>query len=420
MRKVFALIDVNNFYVSCERVFDPKLREKPVVVLSNNDGCIVARSNEVKAMGIPMGAPVFKWREKLEDEGVVVFSSNYALYGEMSARVMNLLRELTPKLEIYSIDEAFLDISHVAEGEVEEYGRHVREVLSKWTGLPVSVGIGPSKTLAKVANYFAKKNPEVDGVMSVMDSEVRRRVLSQTPVGEVWGVGRRLSLKMRQWGIVTAADLASRPLSWVRKTMTVMGVRMVSELRGASCLAVRDMDDQAKSIICSRSFRVPRKTLAEVSQAVSDFAERAAEKLRERKSVAKYLTVYVMTSRFREELYVNSQSMVLPVATAYTPDLLKAALQALEQIYKPGKNYKKAGIVLSGLMSDEAVQISLLDSIDTEKQDRLMKVVDDLNAKYTAVHFASSGLRSAIGSDRRQSSPEFLTKWEELLTVKAI
>lgn len=417
--RAFALVDCNNFYASCERVFSPTLKNKPVVVLSNNDGCIVARSSESKALGIPMGAPMFKWKDFLEENKVAVLSSNYRLYGEMSSRVMEILGQFTPKLEIYSIDEAFLDLSHIPKNKLEEHGRKIVETIQQWTGIPVSIGIAPTKTLAKAGNYLAKKTPTSQGVVSLMNNP--EEVLMHTPVEEIWGIGRNLAPKLHGMGIKTAAQLAAADPKLIRKKLTISGAYLQAELNGYPSLGLEDEPTHPKSVICSRSFKHPKTELWEVSEALSSFIEHGAEKLRESAAIAKYMTVYIATNRFNpDEYYAKSFQLVLPVATNNTAKLLPLGLEALEKIFIPGKGYKKAGVAFGGILEAGSEQTTLFGDEDKPKDTELMKIIDSLNRHDRQITFASSGNKDwGVGAGRSHVSPEYLTDWNQILKVKA-
>ncbi|ACN17147.1 UmuC1 [Desulforapulum autotrophicum HRM2] len=419
---VFALVDCNNFYVSCERVFNPQLVGKPVIVLSNNDGCAVARSNEAKALGIAMGAPFFQIKAIVEGNGVRVFSSNYPLYGDMSNRVMQTLAPFTPAMEIYSIDEAFLDLTNFAFTDLVNYARKMRNTVQRNTGIPVSIGIAPTKTLAKIANRIAKKSSKADGVLDLTPTSYRDLALEMTPIGDVWGIGRRLTPFFKYRGIRTALDFKSAAPSLIRGKMGINGIRMQRELAGESCYPLEDCPARRKSVAVSRSFKTPATTFDELSQAVSLYISRGAEKLRHQGSFTETLTVYVMTNRFSpQSYYYNSKTAVLPTASNSTPELIKQGKGLLKQIFQSGKYYTKAGIVFSSLTRDGQVQLDLFDTTDRSRSDNLMQAMDKINARMGshAVRYAAMGLSghpSWKGACSHRS-PAYTTEWNQLLNI---
>ncbi len=415
-----ALVDCNNFYASCERVFQPALRGKPVVVLSNNDGCVIARSNEAKALGIEMGAPWLLHREKFERHGVIVRSSNYTLYGDMSARVMNILGRFTPDLEIYSIDEAFLGLGGF-ENRLETHAREMRRTVLQWTGIPVSVGIAATKTLAKVANRCAKKDPARNGVFEMLEAREIEGALSRMDLTDLWGVAGRMAARLGAIGIKTPLHLRDADPAFVRQRTNVVMQRMVMELRGVPCLALEDAVRDRKSIMASRSFGRPVTTLHELEEAVSSYAARAAEKMRRQSLACAHVGVFLETNRFRasDAQYNGSRGVRLPVASADTAKLAGAACRALRSIWKDGYRYKKAGVVLLDLVKTSTVQGDLWDSPDTPGNKRLMGAIDRLNAHYgrDTLAYAAAGHRKAWKLRRDHSSPRYTTCWEELLAV---
>ncbi len=419
---VFALVDCNNFYVSCERVFNPLLVDKPVIVLSNNDGCSVARSNEAKALGIAMGAPFFKIKSIVEGNGVRVFSSNYPLYGDMSNRVMQTLAPFTPAMEIYSIDEAFLDLTNFAFTDLVDYARKMRNTVKQNTGIPVSIGIAPTKTLAKIANRIAKKSPKADGVLDLTPTSYRDLALEMTPIEDVWGIGRRSAPFFKYRGIRTALDFKSAAPSLIRRKMGINGIRMQQELTGEACYPLEEGPARRKSVSVSRSFKTPATTLDELSQAVSLYISRGAEKLRQQDSFAETLTVYVMTNRFVPQFYYyNSKTAVLPTASSNTPELIRQAKGLLRQIFQSGKYYTKAGIVFSSLTRGSQVQLDLFDTTDRSRSNDLMQALDRINARMGshAVRYAAMGLsgRPSWRGACSHRSPAYTTEWDQLLSV---
>ncbi len=424
MPSFFLLVDCNNFYVSCERVFNPSLEGKPVMVLSNNDGCVVARSNEVKALGIPMGAPVFKYRSLIERHGIQVFSSNYTLYGDMSRRVMAVLSRFAPDMEIYSIDEAFLSFRSGDLRKLEHLARRIRRTVWKWTGIPVSIGIGQTKTLAKVANRVAKSSPEYGGVFALGDTSGVDACLKPLPVGKVWGIGRRHEKTLRCHGIYTAYQLKTAPDSWIRRHLSVTGLRTAWELRGISCIPLEEVPSPKKGIACSRTFERWVEAREELREAVSLYTTRAAEKLRGSRLLAACVQVYLTTSPYQEgPRYANALTCHLPVPTDYTPSLIAAACRGLDRIFKPGYRYKKAGILLMGLTRAGRRQASLFyhqSREDLARQGRLMRAVDGINARYgrETLRFASSGIVREWQSRPSHRSPRYTTCWSELPRVR--
>lgn len=381
---MFALVDCNNFFVSCERVFRPDLEGKAVVVLSNNDGCIVSRSNESKAMGIKMGTPFFKVKHFVEDGRLTAFSSNYALYGDLSDRVMSIFADAVPKIEIYSIDEAFLHMEGIDIKDVPSLCRNLVIKVRKWVGIPVSIGVAPTKTLAKIASHFAKKYSGYRGVCMMDTEEKRLKALSLTPIDDVWGIGRRLAPKMLEWGVNTALDFTQRPKEWVKERLGVNGLRTWQELRGVPCVE-EETDERRKSICTSRSFADMIDDEKELTLRVSDFAAVCAGKLRKENSVAQDVTAFLYTNRFREDLsqYFPSATIRLPVAASSTQEIVTAALKALRMIYRPGYMYKKAGVIVSGIVPDDQVQGTLFDfdRDRREKNDRISRIMDDFRQR---------------------------------------
>ena len=384
--ELFGLADCNNFYCSCERVFHPDLIGKPVVVLSNNDGCVIARSEESKALGIKMGDVFYQVKDKLEEHNVAVFSSNYNLYGDMSRRVMSLLSQYSPKIDVYSIDEAFLDLSGMGTSEqLTEYCKKMVKHIGKGTGIPISLGIAPTKTLAKMASKFAKKYKGYEGVCLIDTDEKREKALKLFPVEDVWGIGYRHSKKLEYYGIKTAWDFTQKTESWVRREMTVTGVRTWKELRGESCISIEELPHK-KSICTSRSFADQGlNKLADVEEAVANFAAQCSRKLREQHTVCNSITIFAHTSRFREDLPQSCiyQTAQLQVPTNDNQELVSAAVKMLRSDWKEGDSYfyKKAGVIVWGISRDNAIQTSLFDTVDREKQAALAKAIDEINRK---------------------------------------
>jgi len=420
-KRIFALVDCNNFFASCERLFRPDLWGKPVVVLSNNDGNIVARSNEAKDLGIAMGEPYFKAEPLLRKHGVAVFSSNYTLYGDISHRVMNVLQQLEPDVEVYSIDEMFISIPKGKYLNLTEYGRRLRTTILKWTGMPVSIGFAPTKTLAKIANRIAKKNPDCNGVFDLTSFEDTDQLLSGIQVRDIWGIGRQYSKKLNGQGIYTALSLKHANDEWVRKHMTITGLRTVWELRGISCLPLEDVTPPKKGIITSKSFSHDVTSIEELSEAVASYISRAAEKLRSQHSIAQSLLVFLTTNRFKPEKpqYSNSYHMMLKEPTASTPTLIRYSLRGLDRIYRSGYEYKKTGVMLLDIVPDAYRQGNLFNKSRCDKG--LMSALDSINAKWGrgAVQYAAAGLKKTWMFKRDQLSQAYTTNWDQLPVAKA-
>jgi DNA polymerase V len=416
-KDIFALVDCNNFYVSCERVFNPKLENRPVVVLSNNDGCVVARSNEAKALDIGMGVAAFEIKNILEKNNVEVYSSNYTLYADMSSRVMQTLSTFTPEIEIYSIDEAFLNLAGF-NWSLTDYGRKIQQTVKQWTGLPVTVGVGSTKTLAKIANYIAKRSPKAKGVLDLTCSPYLDKALEQVPVEKVWGVGIRSTIKLKRVNIKTALDLKNADISWIKSKFGVNGVRTVYELKGSCCYQLEDNPPAKKSVCVSRMFGRPVETVDELKEAIASYASRAGEKLRQQHLAATAETIFVTTSRFIEHRYFNSQTIEFPVATNDTRELISAASTCIDGLFRDGHQFKKCGIILTGLVSEDKVQQNLFDSIDRAKSRRLMRAIDAVNARESApLLWAAEGLNQPWQVKFKRRSNRCTTRWDELPEV---
>jgi DNA polymerase V len=383
MSSAIALVDCNNFYVSCERVFNAKLIERPVVVLSNNDGCVIARSNEAKALGIKMGTPLFQAQHLVEAYDVAVYSSNYALYGDMSHRVMGALQEFTPEVEIYSIDEAFMRLDYDETSSLRNDGLKIREKVRQWTGIPVSIGIAPTKTLAKIANHLAKKSSDVESVLDLTGISEQAGALERTPVNEVWGVGPAYAKLLKAHGITNALKLRDADRQWVRRRMTVVGVRIVEELRGISCLSMEQCPPQKKSITCSRSFGTLVESSGQMREAIAMYVTQATEKLRRQKLAAGVITVFINTNRFGQEpQYSNAITYELAYPTDVTDELLELAYKGLGRIFREGYRYKKAGIMLNHLVPSDQLTVRLFGNSDFERSRRLANAIDAINARH--------------------------------------
>ena len=411
---MIALADCNNFYCSCERVFNPALRTTPVVVLSNNDGCVVARSNEAKALGIPMGIPFYQAREVIEKNGVAVFSSNYNLYGDMSRRVMTLLAEFTPTLMPYSIDEAFLDLSGMGSGEaLRDYGKRIVRVVGKGTGIPLTVGIAATKTLAKVAAHYGKRYKGYEGVCLIDTDERREKALRQLPVGEVWGIGRRLRATLEYHGVRTAWDLTQKSESWTRRLLTVTGTRVWRELRGESCIDIDELPLQ-KSVCTSRSFADEGiADLGRLEEAVANFAAACSRKLKARQSCCSGLTLFAYTSRFRDDLPARSinRTIHLPVPTNDQQEIIHAAITLLRADWDRSATYTAAS----------AIQTNLFDPIDRAKQARLAAAIDAINRRngHDTVKVAIQGTAPKNwGLKQEHISQQYTTNLLEIIKVK--
>ena len=417
--KVFALIDCNAFYVSCERVFNPKLNNRPVVALSNNDGCIIARSKEAKALGIKMGVPLFKVKDVIKREKVIVFSSNYTLYADMSRRVMNIISEFAPSIEIYSIDEAFIDLTGVRLN-YENYAKSLRETILKYTGIPVSVGIGSTKTLAKVANHIAKDDEELEGVCSLIECKDIDSILAKTKVFEIWGVGRQLSQKLNRQGICNAKLLKYCDDRWIRKMMSVNGLKTVTELRGVSCLPIQEVSVTRKSCCTTRTFGRPLIDLKDVEQAMATFARRATERIRGEGLVASSISAFLSTSPFDRgsRYYSNSSSITLGYPTCDTICIINTALSIVRKIFKGGYKYKKGGVLLSGFYNKGEEPLSLFSSAQKEFPN-LMLTIDNINQRYGSdtIQMASECHSTKWKQKRRNCTQSYTTQVSKLLLV---
>ena len=417
-----ALVDVNNFYVSCERVFCPALRGQPVIVLSNNDGCVVARSDEAKALQIGMGQPVFEIRELIRKNRVQVFSSNYALYGDMSARVMNTLRQFAPSLEVYSVDESFLDFSGMQRFDLAAHALNIRQTVWRWVGVPVCVGVAPTKVLAKVANRLAKKDKAGEGVRILANNW--ESDLKTIEVNDVWGIGRQYAKLLNKYGVHTAYDLTQANDAWVRKHLTVVGLRIKKELEGEPCISIETDIPNKKNIGTTRTFRNPLTTQNELGEALADFAARCGEKLRRQQSSAAMLTAYIQTNHLAvgEGQYSRSFTVTFTTPTNSTLQLVNAAKFALDKIFRDGYRYKRAGVLLGELLQpNTGGQISLFDHIDHAKHDRLMAALDTVNTRFgrNTVRTAAQTIGgSARLTQQNRLSPCYTTNWKEALTIQ--
>lgn len=422
---MFALVDVNSFYASCETIFRPDLQGRPVVVLSNNDGCIIARSAEAKKLGIKMGDPYFKCKDYFRQQGVVCFSSNYELYADMSNRVMTTLEELSPRCEIYSIDEAFCDLTGVRNcRDLTDFGREIRETVLQRTHLTVGVGIAQTKTLAKLANHAAKKwQRQTGGVVDLSNIEKQRKLMAALPVEEVWGVGRRISKKLEAMGIKTVLQLADTDIRFIRKHFNVVLERTVRELRGDPCLGLEEFAPVKQEIVCSRSFGGRITEYHEMRQAICSYASRAAEKLRGEHQYCRFISAFVKTSPFalNEPYYGNSASVKLLTPTQDSRDIIAAATRCLDAVWKDCHRYQKAGVMLGDFYSQGVAQLNLFDDNAPRKNsEKLMEVLDHLNAKNGkgALYFAGQGIQTAWQMKREMLSPRYTTRYSDLLRVR--
>ena len=419
-RKI-ALIDCNSFYVSCERLFNPKIRKKPVVVLSNNDGCIISRSNEAKVLGIKMGEPYFKEKDIIVKNNVQVFSSNYSLYGDISRRVMRTLKRFNSDIEIYSIDEAFLDLSNFPDNEVENVGHEIRNIVLKWTGIPTSIGIAKTKTLSKVANHIAKKKQS--GVTSFIGIENIDSILEKVEINDVWGVGKQLTKFYHKSGIYNAKQLKNVSNTWIKKSSNVLSSRTAMELRGIPCIDLEATSSKRKSCVVSRSFGQRVENFQELKEAIASYSLNASEKIRSESLVTKSITVFIRTSPFQSRFgyYSNSKTIDFPIATNNSIEIVKAAISSLETIFKNGYRYQKAGVMLSRL-SDSVGGKNLFSSEKDKKINSLMKSIDNTNHRYgrSTLSLASAGVHKRWNTRRQHYSKIDTADFYCLPTIKAI
>ena len=422
-QSMIALVDCNNFYVSCERVFRPDLNNKPVVVLSNNDGCVISRSQEAKDLGIKMGVPYFKHKQAFKRHGVKAFSSNYTLYADMSNRVMETLSKFTPNIENYSVDEAFLSFDGM-NINLKDYGHNIKNTVFNWTGMPVSVGIAKTKVLSKIANEIAKKNPKAKGVMNMSGISQKQidSILNVFKVEDLWGVGRRYAMMLHKHGIKTALQLKQIEIRWIRKKMTVLGERIVRELRETPCIPLETISKDKKEITCSRSFGKKITNIKDIKESIADYVFRAGEKLRSQESLCSGLYVYIATSYFAEDKYANGAYIKLSSATADTSKLISKAYSIIDKIFLAGKKYAKAGVVLSGITNNTNIQSDLFIKPYTKtKQKNLMSTIDELNTRMgkNTVSYACSGINKSWAMKRELLSKRYTTRSDELVVVRA-
>lgn len=419
--KKIALVDCNSFYVSCERLFKPSIMKKPVVVLSSNDGCIISRSTEAKALGVKMGDPYFKAKEIITENDVHVFSSNYSLYGDISRRVMRTLRYFTPEIEIYSIDEAFLDLTNFPNDLVELFGKKIRNTILEWTGIPTSIGIATTKTLSKVANHIAKTNKS--GVVSLVNAKDLDPILEKIKINDIWGVGRQLSKFYIKNGIENAKQLKNVSNAWIRKSSNVLSSRTAMELRGIPCISFEIKEAKRKSCCVSRSFDKKVENFQELKESIAAHCLNAAEKIRSESLLTKSITVSIRTSPFQDKkmYYSNSKTIDFPVATDDSIEIVKNALVGLKLIFKEGYKYQKSGIVLSGLSGSEKID-DLFDSLKKHKIKKLMESIDYTNHKYgrSTLSLADAGLNKKWNLRRKYSSKIDTADFHYLPTIRAI
>ena len=417
--KKIALIDCNSFYVSCERLFNPKVRKKPVVVLSNNDGCIISRSNEAKALGIKMGEPYFKAKDIIIKNKVNVFSSNYSLYGDLSRRVMRTLKRFNCDMEVYSIDEAFMDLSNFPDNEAEKVAQEIRSTVLQWTGIPTSIGIAKTKTLSKVANHIAKKKQS--GVTSLIGIENLDPILEKVEINDVWGVGRQLTKFYQKNGIYNAKQLKNKSNTWIKKCSNVLSSRTAMELRGIPCIDLETTQTKRKSCVVSRSFGKRIEKFQELKEAVANYCLNASEKIRSESLVAKAITVFVRTSPFQRDFgyYSNAKTVDFPIATNNSIETVKTAVSILESIFKNGYRYQKAGVMLTGLHNDDGRK-NLFSSEKDEKIKSLMRSIDNTNYRYgrSTLSLASAGVHKKWNMRRQYSSKIDTANFYCLPTIK--
>lgn len=423
-----AIVDCNSFYCSCERLFQPQLAGRPVVVLSNNDGCIVSRSDEAKDLGVQMAGPYFMAKQLIEENDIAVFSSNYNLYGDLSMRVMDTLREIAGKdnVEVYSVDEAFVDLSITQEKELYETAKYIKETVETWTGISVSIGVAPTKTLAKLANYIAKQNKKVSGCITVLDTPERQReALQHIRVHNLWGVGGAYAQKLYNMGITNGWELATMSEAWAYRFLGgVVGSRLIKELRGEPAVDIKEELTEKKMIATTRMFGSPVTDINDIKEAVATYTSRAAEKLRRQHSAAKEISVFIVkkeedhTISFRGSTL--SERTTLPTATSITQELIKPAIGLVDKLYERGKEYKKAGVMLSGLVADESIQGNLFLSETKNCERRLMDAIDNVNfsQRDDVLKFAASGTARDWKMRQELRSPRYTTRWDELFEVR--
>jgi DNA polymerase V len=416
-----ALIDCNNFYSSCEKLFNPQLKNKPVVVLSNNDGCVVARSNEAKALGIAMGVPIFEIKELVDKHNVTVFSSNYTLYGDLSSRVMNIIASNVPEIETYSIDEAWLDLRSYPVNTLPTLAWKIKNQIRQWVGIPVSVGIAPTKVLAKVASKLAKKST---GVCTLISEGDIKKALGNFPVEDLWGIGYRYTQKLNSVGIQTALQLRTMPAAWAKKHMNVNGLRIRNELNSIPCIPVEQFRKNRKSVGSAKSFGRPVESLSELKEALTEYLSSCALKVRNQQSAVSQLSVFLQTNYFNkaDRQYSNYRVVTLPRPTHLTPELLRYSLHALEKIYRPGYKYKRVGVLLTGLVPRGEIQADLFEVKDISKLSAIQVCMDKLNSRYSRdqVRFACQGFEKRWQMKQERLSANYTTQLDDILTVNCL
>jgi DNA polymerase V len=419
---MFALVDCNNFYASCERVFNPTIIHRPVIVLSNNDGCVIARSNEAKAIGFKMGDPYFKVKPLVERHAVAVFSSNYTLYGDMSSRVMQTLEQFAPEVEVYSIDEAFLNLAGFPAESLTNHAEAIRRTVKQWTGIPVSVGIGPTKTLAKAANQLAKKIPEAKGVWIIATPEKRQESLLRLPVGDVWGIGRQSTRFLEANGIATAEAFCHQPDSWIRQHLHITGLRTATELRGKPCIPLELAPPPRKGLVVSRMFGRKLTEFEPVKEALVAYVTRAAEKLRRDRLLARHMQIFIHNSPFaaHEPYYSNASGFQLPHPTSDTAELIRHASVALTRIFRPGIHYAKCGVMLTEFCPAGSERRDLFDNRNDNRSQRLMTALDTINRRMgrDTVFYAGSGTTRNWAAFANMKSQPFSTGWNQMIQIR--
>jgi DNA polymerase V len=419
---MFALVDCNNFYASCERVFNPKLDKKPIVILSNNDGCVISRSNEAKTLGIPMGAPAFKYDSIFKKNKVYVFSSNFPLYGDMSSRVMSILTKYTPNIEIYSIDEAFLEFKGFKHYDLEKYGKEIRKTILKWTGIPVSIGFAPTKALAKVANRISKKfDNKTGGVYVISSKEKKDKALKWLKIEDVWGIGFKHAARLKSYKINKAYDFTMLPDDWVRKQMSVVGLRLKKELEGESVLSLEESRSPKKAIATTRSFEKNITDFEDLKERVSTFSIYCSEKLRNQKSNCNSIYVFVKSNRHQKNKlqYRNGIIMTLPYGSNSSITISKYAVEGLKKIYKKKIEYKKAGVIVMGLVPNNRTQLNIFEK-ENPKHQALMKTLDFIAKKEgpSKVKLASQDLKRIWKMKQTKLSSRYTTELNETISIK--
>lgn len=419
---MYALVDCNNFYCSCERVFKPSLNRRPVIVLSNNDGCAIARSEEAKALGIEMGTPAFMIKDLIEQQNVAVFSSNYTLYGDMSQRVIDVLTRFAPKIEVYSIDECFLDLSELAYTNLLALAGKIRKTVMQFTGIPVTVGIAATKTLAKMANRFAKKKKKDIGVHCLNNEQTISEALAFTQVGDIWGVGPQYEKLLRRHGFKTAIDLVNAPDEFIRKNMSVVGQRTLNELRGVPCIEWEESPPPKKGICTARSFGHLMSEKEPIREAVANYAAMCAKKLRDQNGCARVMQVFLQTNvhRSQDKQFHHSITIQIPVPTNSTNEIIQYAMRGFEAVYQPGYNFKKAGVMILEIVPDKEVQSGMFDHVNRKRDNTLMKALDRVNNSFgkDIVRFAAQGYGRKWKLKQEMLSPRYTTNIDEILKIK--